>query len=92
LRLYLFVPTSQGTAILGCALIQVRAIERSPLIVHIGLVTNDEIPQGQLETAKRKEQEFYGLVERFRDASDPEEVKRLGEDLGRMVFGKDDAL
>jgi len=27
------------------------------------------------------------LAERFRGATDPEEAKRLGDQLGRMVFG-----
>jgi hypothetical protein len=28
------------------------------------------------------------LAERFRAASDPEQVKRLGDELGRFVFGE----
>lgn len=36
---------------------------------------------------KRKQQEFFDLAERFRNATDPEEVKRLGDRMGRMVFG-----
>ena len=31
---------------------------------------------------------FFDLAERLRAASDPKEAKRLGEQLGRMVFGK----
>jgi len=33
------------------------------------------------------EAQFFKLVERFRAATDPEQVKRLGDELGRMVFG-----
>ena len=40
-----------------------------------------------MEAQKRKQQQFFELAERFRGASDPEEAKRLGNDLGRMVFG-----
>lgn len=40
-----------------------------------------------LEVQKQKEREFFDLAERFRNATDPEEVKRLGDQLGRMVFG-----
>jgi predicted transcriptional regulator len=45
------------------------------------------IEQG-IETRQRKEREFFDLAERFRAASDPEQVKHLGDELGRFVFGK----
>jgi hypothetical protein len=31
--------------------------------------------------------EFFDLAKRFRDASDPEEISRVGDELGRMIFG-----
>ncbi len=40
-----------------------------------------------MEAEKRKQQEFFDLAERFRSSTDPEEVKRLGDQMGRMVFG-----
>lgn len=40
-----------------------------------------------IEAEKRKQREFFELAKRFRDASDPKDVERLGNDLGRMVFG-----
>lgn len=40
-----------------------------------------------MEAEKRKQQEFFDLAERFRGATDPDEVKRLGDQMGRMVFG-----
>ena len=46
-----------------------------------------ELIENGLEAEKRKEQEFFELAEQFRNASDPEEAKRLGDKLGRMVFG-----
>jgi hypothetical protein len=40
-----------------------------------------------MEAQTRKQQQFFELAERFRGASDPEEARRLGDELGRMVFG-----
>jgi hypothetical protein len=34
-----------------------------------------------------EQQEFFDLGERFRNETDPEEAKRLRDQLGRMVFG-----
>jgi hypothetical protein len=46
-----------------------------------------ELIEAGMEVQKRKQQEFFELAERFRNAADPEETKRLGDELGRMVFG-----
>jgi len=46
-----------------------------------------ELIENGIEAEKRKQQEFFQLAERFRNATDPEEAKRLGDALGRMVFG-----
>jgi hypothetical protein len=46
-----------------------------------------ELIENGIEAEKRKQQEFFELAERFRNADDPEEAKRLGDELGRMVFG-----
>jgi hypothetical protein len=46
-----------------------------------------ELVENGLEAEKRKQREFFELAERFRNAADPEEAKRLGDELGRMVFG-----
>jgi predicted transcriptional regulator len=45
------------------------------------------IEQG-IEARKQREKAFFELAERFRAAKDPEEVKRLGDQLGRAVFGE----
>jgi len=37
-----------------------------------------ELIENGMEAEKRKEQEFFRLAERFRAATDPEEVARLG--------------
>ena len=46
-----------------------------------------EFIENGIEAEKRKQQEFFDLAERFRSESDPETAKRLGDQLGRMVFG-----
>jgi hypothetical protein len=46
-----------------------------------------ELIENGIEAEKRKQQEFFELAERFRNTSDPKEAKRLGDKLGRMVFG-----
>lgn len=39
------------------------------------------------EAKKRKQEEFFDLAERFRRATDATEIKGLGDQMGRMVFG-----
>jgi hypothetical protein len=46
-----------------------------------------ELIENGMDAEKRKQQEFFDLAERFRRATDPEEVTQLGDQLGRMVFG-----
>jgi hypothetical protein len=46
-----------------------------------------ELIENGMEAEKRKQQEFFDLAERFRTATDSEEVRRLGHQMGRMVFG-----
>jgi predicted DNA-binding ribbon-helix-helix protein len=46
-----------------------------------------ELIENGIEGEKRKQQEFFRLAERFRNATEPAEAKRLGDELGRMVFG-----
>jgi len=45
------------------------------------------IEQG-IEASQQKERAFFQLADRFRAASDPEQVKQLGDELGRFVFGE----
>jgi predicted transcriptional regulator len=45
------------------------------------------IEQG-IEAAKQKEEAFFELAERFRTSKDPNEAKKLGDELGRFVFGE----
>jgi hypothetical protein len=46
-----------------------------------------ELIEHGIEAEQRKQREFFDLAERFRAATDPEEVKRLGDEMGRKVFG-----
>ena len=45
-----------------------------------------ELIEHGMDAEKRRQQEFSELAERFRNTVDPEEAKRLGDRLGRMVF------
>ena len=47
-----------------------------------------ELVELGLEARKEREKAFFELAERFRDSTDPQEVKRLGDELGRFVFGE----
>lgn len=46
-----------------------------------------ELIEDGIEAQKRKQEQFFELAERFRAASNPEEAKQLGDELGRMAFG-----
>jgi hypothetical protein len=46
-----------------------------------------ELIENGIAAEKQKQQEFFDLAERFRNATDPKEVQRLGDQMGRMVFG-----
>jgi len=57
-----------------------RALSDNRVLVEL-------IEQG-IEAARQKEKAFFQLAERFRAASDPKQVKELGNELGRFVFGE----
>jgi hypothetical protein len=57
-----------------------RALSDNRVLVEL-------IEQG-IEAERQKEKAFFQLAERFRSASDPEQVKKLGDELGRFVFGE----
>jgi hypothetical protein len=46
-----------------------------------------ELIENGIEAERRKQKEFLDLAERFRSATDPAEVQRLGEQMGQMIFG-----
>lgn len=47
-----------------------------------------ELVEQGLEAQKEKEKAFFALAERFRSASEPKDIKELGDQLGRFVFGE----
>jgi len=47
-----------------------------------------ELVEEGIELKKQKEKAFFELAERFRTATDPKEIQQLGDELGKMVFGK----
>jgi hypothetical protein len=57
-----------------------RALSDNRVLVEL-------IEQG-IEAQQQKEKAFFQLAERFRAANDPEQVKELGDQLGRFVFGE----
>ena len=57
-----------------------RALSDNRILVEL-------IEQG-IQAQKQKERDFFHLAERFRAASDPAEIKSLGDELGRFVFGE----
>jgi hypothetical protein len=57
-----------------------RALSDNRVLVEL-------IEQG-IEARQQKEKAFFQLAERFRTANEPEQVKQLGDQLGRFVFGE----
>lgn len=47
-----------------------------------------ELIEEGIAAAEQREKEFFQLAEKFRAAADPEEIKRLGDQMGRFVFGE----
>ncbi len=64
---------------------QVRSLAKNRRVSSNRMLV--ELIENGIEAEKRKQQEFLELAEKFRSTKDPEEAKRLGDKLGRMVFG-----
>ncbi len=47
-----------------------------------------ELIEEGIEARQQKEKAFFELAQRFRSSQDVNEAKRLGEELGRFVFGE----
>lgn len=46
-----------------------------------------ELVQEGMKAEKRKRERLAALTVRLRASTDPKEVARLGDELGRMIFG-----
>jgi hypothetical protein len=78
-------PVRQSVSLPANIAAQVRSLAKTRKLSSNRMLV--ELIENGIEAEKRKQQEFFKLAELFRNASDPEEVKRLGDELGRMVFG-----
>lgn len=47
-----------------------------------------ELIEEGIAARHQKEKAFFELAQRFRSSQDADEVQRLGEELGRFVFGE----
>lgn len=65
--------------------LQVKTLAKSRRVSSTRVLV--ELIENGLEAEQRKQHQFFELAERFRNEKDPAEVKRLGEQLGEMVFG-----
>lgn len=65
---------------------QVRAMARRRKLSASRMLV--ELLEEGLEARKAREKAFFELAERFRKAKDPDEAARLGDELGKMVFGR----
>ncbi|HUI57520.1 MAG TPA: hypothetical protein VLY04_21230 [Bryobacteraceae bacterium] len=64
---------------------QVRSMARSRRLSANRMLV--ELVENGIAAEERKQQAFFDLAKRFRNATDPKEIDRLGEEMGRMVFG-----
>ena len=61
----------------------------NPAITAAGAAGGVLVSEGlQYASQKQAEKAFFQLAERFRSADDPQQVKQLGDELGRFVFGE----
>lgn len=47
-----------------------------------------ELIEEGIKAREERQKTFFSLAEKFRAASNPEDVKSLGDELGRFVFGE----
>ncbi len=64
---------------------QVRTMAKSRRLSATRMLV--ELIENGIEAEERKQREFFDLAERFRNETSPDEARRLGDELGRMVFG-----
>ena len=64
---------------------QVRTMAKSRRLSATRMLV--ELIENGIEAQQQKQRAFFELAERFRKETDPETAKRLGDELGQMVFG-----
>ncbi len=65
---------------------QVNAIAKHRRVSNTRVLA-ELIEQG-IEVAKEKERALFETAERLRAERDPEQIKRQGDQLGRLIFGE----
>ena len=75
----------QSVTLPSSVAVQVRSLAKTRRLSANRILV--ELIESGMQAEKRKQQEFFALAERFRAATDPEDVQRLGDQMGRMVFG-----
>lgn len=78
-------PVRQSVSLPAKVAAQVRTLAKTRRLSSNRMLV--ELIENGIAAEQRKQQEFFELAEKFRNAADPEEAKRLGDKLGRMVFG-----
>jgi hypothetical protein len=78
-------PVRQSVTLPASIAAQVRSLAKARRLSANRMLL--ELIEHGIDAEKRKQQEFFELAERFRNTTDPKEVKRLGDQMGRMVFG-----
>jgi hypothetical protein len=78
-------PVRQSISLPANVASQVRSLAKARRLSASRMLL--ELIENGMEAEKRKQKEFFELAEQFRNATDPEEVKRLADQMGRMVFG-----
>ena len=78
-------PVRQSVSLPAHVAARVRTMARNRRVSANRMLV--ELIEDGIEAQRHKQQQFFELAERFRSATDPEDAKRLGDELGRMVFG-----
>jgi len=65
---------------------QVRGLARKRRLSANRVIV--ELVEQGIKAEEQKQERFFQITEQFRAATDPEDVERLGNELGRMVFGE----
>lgn len=47
-----------------------------------------QVLRAGLDAERDKKQRLQSMLQRYRECSDPEEARRLGDELGEMIFGR----